>query len=61
MYKLLFEAKAEKTVESVNEAFLKETGESDWGYGTMQDIEKAEKAGFLEFNNGMMKVFIEEN
>jgi hypothetical protein len=61
MYKLLFETEAEKTVESVNAAFLKETGESDWGYETIEDIEKAEKAGFLEFAGGTMKVFVEEN
>ena len=61
MYKILFTAKAEKTVESVNAAFLKETGESDWGYETLEDIEKAEQAGFLEFSDGVMTVYADMN
>ena len=60
MYKKLFKIEyTEKTVEAVNAALLKETGESDWGYDTLEDIEKAEKEGFLEFNNGMMTVFMD--
>lgn len=57
MYGLLFETKAEKNVESVKEAFLRETGDSDWGYDTIEDIEKSEREGFLEFSNGIMKVY----
>ena len=57
MYALLFETKAEKNVESVKEAFLRETGNSDWGYETIEDIEKSERQGFLEFSNGIMKVY----
>ena len=60
MYKVLLTAEAERTVESVNEALLKETGIDDWGYNSVEDIEKAERAGFLEFNNGVMTVYIEE-
>ena len=37
------------------------TGESDWGYETMEDIEKAEKAGFLEFADGVMTVYADMN
>lgn len=57
MFKVLFTEKAEKTVESVNAAFFKATGESDWGYETMEDIEKAEREGFLEFKDGNMTVY----
>ena len=61
MFKVLFSTKAEKTVESVNAAFLKETGDSDWGYDTMEDIERAEREGFLEFNDGIMTVYADMN
>lgn len=61
MFKILFEEKAERTVESVNNAFLKATGERDWGYETMNDIEKAEKEGFLDFNDGVMTVYVDGN
>ena len=57
MFTLLFETEAEKTVESVNEAFQRETGESNWGYDTLEDILKAEKEGFLEFSGNVMKVY----
>ena len=57
MYTLLFETEAKKTVESVNEAFKRETGISDWGYDTLEDILKAEKEGFLEFSSNVMKVY----
>lgn len=57
MYTLLFETEAEKTVESVNEAFQRETGESNWGYESMDDILKAEKEGFLEFSGTVMRVY----
>ena len=60
MYKVLLAAKAERTDESVNEALLKETGINDWGYDSIEDIEKAERAGFLEFKNGVMTVYVEE-
>ena len=57
MFTLLFETEAEKTVESVNEAFKRETGESNWRYDTLEDILKAEKEGFLEFSGNVMKVY----
>ena len=57
MFTLSFETEAEKTVESVNEAFKRETGESNWGYDTLEDILKAEKEGFLEFSGNVMKVY----
>lgn len=60
MYKKLFEIECtSKTVEAVNAALLAATGESDWGYESIEDIEKAEKEGFLEFKNGMMTVFMD--
>ena len=59
MYTLLFETEAEKTVESVNEAFARETGENNWGYDTLNDILKAEKDGFLEFSDNVMKVYVD--
>ena len=57
MFTLVFETEAEKTVESVTEAFARETGESNWGYDTLEDILKAEKEGFLEFSGNVMKVY----
>ena len=57
MFKLLFETEAEKTVESVNNAFLRETGDMDWGYETIEDIEKSEKEGFLELRDGKIYVY----
>ena len=57
MFTLLFETEAKKTVESVNEAFARETGISDLGYESMDDILKAEKEGFLEFSGNVMKVY----
>lgn len=57
MYKELFTEKAERTVESVNEAILRATGDSDWCYDSIEDIEKAEREGFLEFHDGEMTVF----
>lgn len=61
MYSVLFETNAERTVESVNKAFLRETGESDWGYNTIEDIEKAVRDGFLEFKDGKMTVYADIN
>ena len=60
-FRLMFETKAERSVESVNEAFLRETGDSDWGYNSLEDIERAERDGFLEFDNGIMRVFADMN
>lgn len=57
MYTLLFETEAKKTVESVKEAFQRETGVCDWGYDTLEDILKAEKEGFLEFSGNVMRVY----
>lgn len=59
MFTLLFETEAKKTVESVNEAFARETGENNWGYDTLDDILKAEKEGFLEFSGNVMKVYVD--
>lgn len=59
MYKLLFETTAEKTLESVNAAFLRETGDPEWKFESMEEIERAEKYGFLEFEDGKMRAFIE--
>ena len=60
MYKKFFETKAEKTIESIKEAFLRETGDSDWGYDSMEDITRAEREGLLEFDDGVMTVYVEE-
>lgn len=60
MYKELFRFEnVKKTVESVQEAFEKNTGCRDWCYNTMEDIEKAEKAGYLEFVDGDMIVYVD--
>lgn len=61
MYKVLFKEKAEKTVESVQAAFERATGEKDWGYETLEDIEKAEREGFLEFHGDTMTVYADMN
>ena len=58
MYKKMFTTKAEKTVESVKDAFLRETGDSDWGYDTMEEIERSECEGFLEFKDGNLTVYM---
>lgn len=61
MYKELFTTQAEKTVESVNAAIEKETGDRDWEYKSIEEIEKAEREGFLEFNDGNMTVYADMN
>lgn len=61
MYKVLFTAKAERTIESVNATIFHETGDPNWTYETMEDIEEAEKAGFLEFKDGNMTVYADAN
>ena len=61
MYKMLFETKADRTVESVQAAFLRETGENDWGYDTMEDIDRAVRYGFLEFEDGIMRIYADMN
>ncbi len=60
MFNILFIAEADKNVQSVKEAFKRMTGTDDWGYDTFEDIEKAEKEGWLEFKNGKMIVWIED-
>ena len=60
MFNILFIADADKNVQSVKEAFKRMTGTDDWGYDTIEDIEKAEKEGCLEFKNGKMIVWIED-
>lgn len=61
MFKILFTEKAQKTVESVQAAFERATGQSDWGYDSIEDIEKAEREGFLEFKDGTMTVYADMN
>lgn len=62
MFKVLFETKATKNYDSVNEAFIHMTGESasDWGYETIEDIDRGEREGWLEFDGDTMKVYGEE-
>lgn len=57
MFKVLFETEAEKTVESVNAALLRETGDPSWKFDSMESIDKAEKAGFLVFENNKLLVY----
>ena len=57
MFIVLFRIKCEKTVEDVNKAFLGVTGDSDWGINTMEDIERLERDGFMEFKYGFMTVY----
>lgn len=61
MFKVLFVEKAQKTVESVQAAFERATGQSDWGYDSIEDIEKAERDGFLEFDGDTMTVYADMN
>lgn len=54
MKKLWFEAKAEKTLESVNAAFKGE----DIKFETFEEVLLAEKAGYIVFEDGIMKVYV---
>lgn len=60
MFKVLFETKAERTLESVNDALLRETGDQEWLYESIEEILKSEREGFLVFYDGMMKVYADE-
>lgn len=57
MFKVFFKVKAVKTLESVNSALMRQIGSNDMNYETMEDIEKAEREGFLEFDSDMMTVY----
>lgn len=62
MFKVLFETEAEKTMESINEAFMRATGDTaiGWGYETMEDVEQGIREGWLEFKDGKLIVWAEE-
>lgn len=59
MYEVIYELTAEKNLESVKEAFKRETDitAEEYGVETFQDIERLEREGWFEFNNGKLKVF----
>ena len=59
MYEVMYELNAEKNLESVKEAFKRETDitAEEYGVETFQDIERLEREGWFEFNNGKLKVF----
>ena len=59
MYEVMYELTAEKNLESVKEAFKRETDitAEEYGVETLQDIERLEREGWFEFNNGKLKVF----
>lgn len=59
MYEVMYELTAEKNLESVKEAFKRETDitAEEYGVETFQDIERLDREGWFEFNNGKLKVF----
>ena len=59
MYEVMYELTAEKNLESVKEAFKRETDitAEEYGVETFQDIERLEREGWFEFENGKLKVF----
>lgn len=61
MYVELFREKGEKTIESVADAFIVNFGEVWEEYKTMDGIEKAEKNGWIEFTDGEIILWAEEN
>lgn len=61
MFKVFFKVKAVKTLESVNSAMMRYIGSNDLNYETMEDIEKAEREGFLKFDSDMMTVYYDVN
>lgn len=59
MYKKLFEVEADKTLESVNAAIKEVTGDDEWTFNSIEEIEKQEHEGFLEFKDGIMTVYVD--
>ena len=59
MYEVMYELTAEKNLESVKKAFKRETDitAEEYGVETFQDIERLEREGWFEFENGKLKVF----
>ena len=59
MYEVMYELTAEKNLESVKEAFKRETDitAEEYGVETFQDIERLEREGWFEFENGKLKIF----
>ena len=59
MYEVMYELTAEKNLESVKEAFKRETDitAEEYGVKTFQDIERLEREGWFEFEDGKLKVF----
>ena len=59
MYEVMYELTAEKNLESVKEAFKRETDitAEEYGIETFQDIERLEREGWFEFEDGKLKVF----
>ena len=59
MYEVIYELTAEKNLESVKEAFKRETDitAEEYGVETFQDIERLEREGWFEFEDGKLKVF----
>ena len=59
MYEVMYELTAEKNLESVKEAFKRETDitAEEYGVETFQDIEMLEREGWFEFDDGKLKVF----
>ena len=59
MYEVMYELTAEKNLESVKEAFKRETDitAEEYGVETFQDIERLEREGWFEFEDGKLKVF----
>ena len=59
MYEVMYELTAEKNLESVKEAFKRETDitAKEYGVETFQDIERLEREGWFEFEDGKLKVF----
>ena len=59
MYEVMYELTAEKNLENVKEAFKRETDitAEEYGVETFQDIERLEREGWFEFEDGKLKVF----
>ena len=59
MYEVMYKLTAEKNLESVKEAFKRETDitAEEYGVETFQDIEMLEREGWFEFEDGKLKVF----
>ena len=61
MYEVMLEMTAEKNLESVKEAFKRETDMTaeEYGIETFEDIERLEREGWFVFEDGKLKVFAE--